>query len=463
MSELDFPDLGRPVPAPATPAEASVPAAGPEGPDDSPRGELLVGGAIIALFFVLFLGWAAFAPLDAGAFASGQVSVSGNRQAVQHRDGGVVSALHVAEGDTVEAGQILIEVAGGELAATERGLTGQVVALLAQRARLEAERSGLGSIPIPPEFAAMSPGDQALANEAMSLQRQQFTARRSGRSTERGVLGQRVSQLQQQVSGYERQLVANAEQKRLIEEELADVRSLAEQGYAPISRVRALERQAAALDGEAGSLRAEIARANEAMGEARLQMSGVGTDMDEDVTEQLRAVEVQLNELQPRLTEVRAQIERNRVRAPVSGQVVGLTIFTPGGVIQAGQTLMEIVPSNASQVIVARINPNDIDNLRVGLLTEVKFPGLRTSNPPVLRGRVERLSADSFTEEGSNNRYFRAEIVVPPEELAKLGRGADSIRSGSPVEVVIVLRRRTLLQYMIEPLVRGLWRTGSEL
>ncbi|HAJ02476.1 MAG TPA: HlyD family type I secretion periplasmic adaptor subunit, partial [Brevundimonas sp.] len=317
-------------------------------------------------------------------------------------------------GDTVEAGQILIEVAGGELAATERGLTGQVVALLAQRARLEAERSGLGSIPVPPEFAAMSPGDQALADEAMSLQRQQFTARRSGRSTERGVLGQRVSQLQQQVSGYERQLVANAEQKRLIEEELADVRSLAEQGYAPISRVRALERQAAALDGEAGSLRAEIARANEAMGEARLQMSGVGTDMDEDVTEQLRAVEVQLNELQPRLTEVRAQIERNRVRAPVSGQVVGLTIFTPGGVIQAGQTLMEIVPSNASQVIVARINPNDIDNLRVGLLTEVKFPGLRTSNPPVLRGRVERLSADSFTEEGSNNRYFRAEIVVPP-------------------------------------------------
>lgn len=447
-----------------TPASSSQPRAAvlDDTADDSPRGELRVGLAIIGLFFILFLGWAAFAPLDAGAFATGQVAVSGNRQAVQHRDGGVVSALHVAEGDTVEAGQVLIEVAGGELAATERGLTGQVVALLAQRARLAAERDGLGSIPVPPEFAAMSPEDQALANEAMALQRQQFTARRTGRSTQRGVLGQRVNQLQQQVSGYQRQLEANAEQRRLIEEELADVRRLADQGYAPISRVRALERQAAALDGEAGSLRAEIARANEAMGEARLQMSGVGTDMDEDVTEQLRAVEVQLNELQPRLTEVRAQIERNRVRAPVSGQVVGLTVFTPGGVIQAGQTLMEIVPSNASQIIVARVQPNDVDNLRVGLLTEVKFPGLRASNPPILKGRVERISADSFTEEGSNARYFRAEIVVPPEELAKLGRGANSIRTGSPVEVVIVMRRRTLLQYMIEPLARGLWRTGSE-
>lgn len=458
MSDMSFPDLDRPRP-PEEPAPVEAP---PPGPEDSPRGELIVGGAVIALFFVIFLGWAAFAPLDAGAFASGQVSVSGNRQAVQHRDGGVVSALHVAEGDTVEAGQILVEVAGGELAATERGLTGQVVALLSQRARLAAERDGLGSIPVPPEFAAMPPEDQALANEAMALQRQQFNARRTGRSTQRGVLGQRVNQLQQQVSGYQRQLEANAEQRRLIEDELADVRRLAEQGYAPISRVRALERQAAALDGEAGSLRAEIARANEAMGEARLQMSGVGTDMDEDVTEQLRAVEVQLNELQPRLAEVRAQIERNRVRAPVSGQVVGLTVFTPGGVIQAGQTLMEIVPSNASQIIVARVQPNDVDNLRVGLLTEVKFPGLRSSNPPILKGRVERISADSFTEEGSNARYFRAEIIVPPEELAKLGRGANSIRTGSPVEVVIVLRRRTLLQYMIEPLARGLWRTGSE-
>jgi HlyD family type I secretion membrane fusion protein len=432
------------------------------GPDDSPRHELRIGGAIIIAFFVLFLGWAAFARLDAGAYATGQIMVSGNRQAVQHRDGGVVSALHVVEGDTVKAGQVLVEVAGGELAATERGLTGQVVALLAQRARLQAERNGLGSIPVPPEFAAMSPEDRALADEAMVLQRQQFSARRSGRSTERGVLTQRISQLQQQVEGYRRQLEANAEQRRLIEDELADVRSLADQGYAPISRVRALERQAAALDGEAGSLRAEIARANEAMGEARLQMSGVGTQMDEDVSEQLRAVEVQLNELQPRLAEVRAQIERNLVRAPVSGQVVGLTIFTPGGVIQAGQTLMEIVPSNASQVIVARVSPQDVDNLEVGLMTEVKFPGLRSSNPPIVHGRVERISADSFTEEGTNARYFRAEIVVPPDELARLGRRADSLRSGSPVEVVIVLRKRTLLEYMVEPLIRGLWRTGSE-
>jgi HlyD family secretion protein len=429
---------------------------------DAPRRELIIGGIVIVAFFVLFLGWAAFAPLDAGAYAQGQVAVSGNRQAVQHRDGGTVSALHVAEGDRVTRGQVLIEVSSGELRATERGLTGQVFALLAQRARMIAERDRLGAIPVPPEFAALPPEDRALAEEAMRLQRLQFGARRTGRSTEQGVLGQRVGQLEQQKEGYERQIAANIEQRRLIGEELEGLRSLAERGFAPLNRVRALERSAAALDGELGSLRAQVARANEAIGETRLQSLGVSIKMNEDVAEQLRLVEVQLNELRPRLTEVRAQIARNQVRAPATGQVVGLTAFTAGGVIAPGQTLMEIVPRDASQVIVAQVSPTDIDNLRIGLETEVRFPGLRERNPPMVYGRITRISADSFTDEATGRSHYRAEIVVPPDQLARLGASARNIRPGMPVEVLVLLRRRTTLAYLTEPLVRSLWRSGSE-
>lgn len=450
MTDLPAPDA--PAPPKGAPTEVA----------DSPRRELLVGGAVIFAFFILFLGWAAFFPLDAGAFAQGQVAISGNRQAVQHRDGGVVSALRVAEGDTVQRGQILVEVAGGELEAAERGLTGQVFALLAQRARLVAERDGLRAVATPSEFAGLSPGDQALADEAMRLQRQQFHARGAGRSTQRGVLQQRIGQLQQQQEGYQRQIDSNAEQRRLIQEELEGMQTLAAQGYAPMNRVRALERQAAALDGEAGALRAQVARAEEQIGETRLQMLGVGTQMNEDVADQLRTIQVQLDELQPRLASVRAQIARNQIRAPVSGEVVGLTVFTPGGVIQPGQTLMEIVPDDASQVIVAQVNPDDVDNLRLGQSTEVKFPGLREGNPPIVRGRVTRVSADSFTDETSGHRYFRVEIVVPEAELDKLGRLAATIRPGTPVEVSVLLRRRTALTYLLEPLGRGLWRSGHE-
>lgn len=429
---------------------------------DSPRRDIWIGGAVIAVFFGLFLGWAALAPLDAGAYAQGQVAVSGNRQAVQHRQGGTVGVLRVTEGAHVERGQVLIELQSGELRASERGVTGQVIALLASRARMIAERDGLGAIPMPPEFADLSREDQALADDAMRLQRLQFSARRSGRSTETGVLGQRVEQLNQQVAGLERQIESNVEQRRLIEEELAGMRQLAEQGYAPQNRVRAIERTAAALEGELGSLRAQVARAREAMGETRLQTLGVGVRMNEEVADRLRQTEVELNDLRPRQIELRNQIASTQIRAPASGQVVGLTVFTPGGVIQPGQTLMDIVPDNASQVIVASVSPSDIDDLNVGLSTEVKFPGLHDRSPPILHGTVTLISADSFTEETTGQNFFRAEVAIPPSELAKLGRSAARIRPGMPVEVVILLRKRTALQYLIEPLTRSIWRSGSE-
>lgn len=457
-----------PVPAPAPEAPAApgapppAPAAAPVSVSDAPRRELMIGGAIIVAFFVVFLGWAALAPLDAGAYGQGQIAVSGNRQAVQHREGGVVSELHVAEGDTVRRGQILLQLSSGELRATERGVASQVFALIAQRTRLIAERDGLGALPTPPEFANLPPEDAALAHESLRIQRLQFNARRTGRSTETGVLNQRVAQLNEQISGYERQIAANVEQRRLIEEELVGMRSLAQQGYAPLTRVRALERTAAQLEGELGSLRAQIARSREAVGETRLEMTGVSTKLGEDVADQLRQIDVQLNELRPRMTELRAQIARSEVRAPASGQVVGLTIFTQGGVIQAGQTLMEIVPTDASQVIVAQISPNDVDNLRVGQTTEVRFPGLRERNPPTIHGEVTRISADSFTVQETGATYFRAEIVVPAAEMEKLGRSANTLRPGAPVEVIILLRKRTALAYLLEPLTNNLWRSGSE-
>lgn len=429
---------------------------------DSPRRELMIGGGVIVVFFVLFLGWAAFAPLDAGAFALGQVSVSGNRQAVQHRDGGVISTLRVAEGDRVRKGQILLELNAGELRAGERGAAGQVFALLAQKSRLIAERDRLPALPVPPEFANLPDADRALAEEAMRLQRSQYSARSAGRSTETGVLGQRIGQLQDQMDGYERQIEANSIQQRLIAEELDGLRSLAAQGYAPLTRVRALERTAAALEGEQGALRAQVARTREQIGETRLQTLGVSTKLDEDVAEQLRQVEVQLNELQPRMVELRDQLARAEIRSPATGQVVGLTVFTRGGVIQPGQTLMEVVPDEASQVIVAQVDPADIDNLRVGLETEVKFPGLRERNPPIIRGQVTRISADSFTDQNTGRSHYRAEVVVSPNELKKLGREARSIRAGMPVQVVILTRKRTALAYMFEPLMQSLWRSGAE-
>lgn len=432
---------------------------------DEPRRELRLGAIVAGAFFIGFLGWAAITPLDAGAYASGVIAVSGNRQAVQHREGGVISAIHVQEGQTVVKGQVLAEISAGELRASERATAGEVYSLLAQRARLTAERTRAGSVATPVEFAKLTGEDRALAEEALMLQRLQFTARRQSLESQRGVLGQRVAQLSEQTIGYQRQLESNAEQKRLIGEELDGLRKLAAQGYAPMTRVRALERSQAALTGEEGSFRAQIARSDEAIGETRMQLMTLDRRMQEEVAGQLRDVQIRLDELQPRLIALREQLARAVVRAPEGGKVVGLTVFTVGGVVAPGATLMEIVPQDRALVIQANVSPGDADDLRIGQTTQVRFTSLHERDLPILKGKLTKLSADSFQDEQSGQRFFRAEVAVPPSEMERIRkvRGPRTgLQAGLPVEVLVPLRKRTALDYLLEPLTQTFWRSGRE-
>ncbi|MEH0194947.1 HlyD family type I secretion periplasmic adaptor subunit [Caulobacter sp. CCNWLY153] len=432
---------------------------------DDPRRMVLAGSAIAGLFFVGFLGWAALTPLDAGAYAPGTIVVAGNRQAVQHREGGVVTALKVQEGQVVTRGQPLVEVSDTDIKASERGLAGEVLTLLAQRARLVAERDGRGAFAAPPEFASLSPQDRSLANEAMSLQQLQFRARRQALETQRGVLGQRVLQLNEQAGGAERQLKANVDQQQLIREEYQGVKELADKGYAPKTRLLALKRAEASLEGENGAHRAQIARSSEAVGETRLQIMSLNRERAEEVAGQLRDIQVRLDDLQPKWGAVREQLARAVIRAPASGKVVGLSVFTVGGVISPGQTLMEIVPQDRDLVVEARVSTADADDLRLGQQTQVRFSSLHERNLPILSGVLTKLSADSFADEKSETRYFRAEVKVLPSEMAKITaiRGVQAgIQPGLPVEVIVPLRRRTALDYLVEPLVQTFWRAGRE-
>lgn len=432
---------------------------------DDPRDDLRWGAGIAAAFFVLFLGWAAVTRLDAGAYAQGVIAVSGNRQAVQHREGGVVSAIHVTEGQMVAKGQALAEIAAGDLRANERAMTGEVFALLAQRARLNGERVHAVGFSAPPEFASLPTGDRTLADEAMTLQRQQFEARRQSIHAQRGVLSQRIGQISEQITGYERQLAANREQQRLIGEELEGMRKLAAQGYAPVNKVRALERTEAALTGEDGSFRSQIARSGEAIGETRMQLLSIDRQMMEEVAGQLRDVQVRLDELQPKLASIRDQLARAVVRAPEGGKVVGMTVFTVGGVVGPGATLMEIVPQDRVLVIQAMVAPGDADDLKIGQETQIRFTSLHERDLPILKGRLTRLSADSFIDEKTGQRFFRAEVSAPPRELDRIRkvRGPRTgLQAGLPVEVLVPLRKRSALDYLLEPLLQTFWRSGRE-
>jgi HlyD family secretion protein len=405
----------------------------------NPSSDIRIGAVVAGLFFVLFLGWAAFARLDAASHAAGTLVVSGQRQTVQHRDGGVISAINVKEGQRVQRGQVLVSLAGAEVLAQERALASQAYPLLAQRARLEAEQAGRSTVAVPAEFRSLAAGDEAEAMRVLQLQQVELNARAATLAAQRRALGS---------GGQSR---STDRQIALINEQIAALQPLAEKGFVSLSRMRELERAKAALQGQRGQYAASVAEAN--------------ADFRSRVSAELREVEQALGDVLPKLAAARDQLARTSIRAPATGTVVGLTIFTPGGVIAPGQKLMDIVPDQTPLVVQAEIDPTDATDVSSGQKAEVRFPGITIRSLPPLEGKVTRVSADAFTDEKSGRQYFTAEVVVPRDQLALLkDRNGQPIqlRAGMPAEVLIPLRKRTALDYFIEPLTTQFWGSLRE-
>lgn len=405
-----------------------------ESSEDSGRNEIRAGVIALIVFFVGFGGWAAFAPLDAAVVAPAVVVVSGNRQTVQHRDGGVVSSINVEEGDRVEQGQVLIELGSPELVAQEQALLSQVVDLQMQRARLTAEQSGARELQPPAEWASLTPEDRAVADAAFERHRREA---RSGA----------WSAFDARIAGYRGEVASLNRQEALLNEELSGMRELASEQLVPMTRVRALERSLAELQGRRAELTSLI---------ASTQQERYGD---------LRQVDARLAELTPQLAGARERLELTRLRAPVDGVVVGLQVHTVGGVVRAGERLMDIVPEGQDLIVEAQVPPESADNLQPGMRTEVRINAFGGRNLPIVYGEVSQVSADRFTDDRTGRAYFQAQIVVSREELQRLTAAAGDehrLRAGLSAQVVIPTRKRTALQYLVEPLNQALWRSLRE-
>jgi HlyD family secretion protein len=279
------------------------------------------------------------------------------------------------------------------------------------------------------------------------------------------VLGQQSAQANQSASGYQSKMVSSTEQERLIQEEIDALRPAADKGFVSVSRMRALERAKADLQGQRGQYQASVAEARASASGGRLRQIEAEKTYRERASSELREVEFSLGELMPKYRAASDQLERLRIRAPVSGTVIGLSIFTVGGVIAPGQTLMQIVPANADLVVGARVAIDDGDDLEVGQEAQVKFLGLHDRNLPIIMGRLTRLSADTLVDEKTGLPYYTAEVRVPANQMKALKkiRGKDfEFRAGAPVAVLVPLKKRTALQYAFEPLSDTMWAAFRE-
>ncbi len=200
------------------------------------------------------------------------------------------------------------------------------------------------------------------------------------------------------------------------------MKSLYERGFAPKSRMLALERNAAGLTGDRGARTADIAGVREAIGETRIQLAQLRQQRATQSADALREVQVQIADILPRLRAAEAILERTVVRAPADGQVFALTQFTEGGVARPGDRLLDVVPENTPLVVRVRIQPQHIDEIRVGMNARVMLNAYNSRRVPPIDAKVINVSADRITTE-AGDAFFLADLVVDRAELTKLGPG----------------------------------------
>ncbi|QDC11420.1 HlyD family type I secretion periplasmic adaptor subunit [Oceanicola sp. D3] len=415
----------------------------------SARRPLLLGFFALVLLLGGFGTWATLANISGAIVASGQVEVEQNRQVVQHPDGGVVDEVLVAEGASVEAGDVLIRLDASELASELAIVEGQLFEIMARAARLRAERDEAERIEFSQELLDRAEGWPDVA-EMVEGQSRLFAARNDSMSREAEQLARRKGQIDNQVEGIDAQSASLARQLELIETELETQRGLFERGLVSYDKVLTLEREQARLAGEIGRLTAQRAEAEGKITEIEIEILKLGTARREEAITQLRDVTAQEGELIERRQALTVRLSRLDIRAPVSGIVYGLTVNTPRSVVRPADPVLFLVPQDRPLVIAARVEPIHVDQVFAGQPVVLRFPAFDSRTTPELLGQVVQVSADAFTDERSQITYYRAEIRLNEGEMGKLADKA--IIPGMPVDSYIRTDDRTPLAYLVKPL-----------
>jgi HlyD family secretion protein len=418
----------------------------------------LSGFIIIGLTFGVIGGWAAVASLDSAVIATGSVAVESNRKSLQHLEGGIVRTIHVKEGDFVDADQLLFQLDDTAARANVDLLGNQLATVRVQEARLLTERDGLESFVLPEELQTRA--HEPLIQQSLKDQQHQFEERRRSIVGQVNVLEARIIQLRNEVSGLSIEKVNLEKQVGFIVKELEGLRSLLEKNLVPVTRVYAMEREQIRLEGMIGRSIADMAKAEGAISEIQLQVQQLRQKFLEDVASNLVEVRARISDVSGRLGVAQDVLKRTELRAPRSGTVQGLKVFTVGQVIRTGEPLLEIVPADEPLIVQAQIAPQDINVVQPGLVAEVRFPSFHARNLPILFGKVERVSRDRLIDENTRQPYFLGLISVdrtqlPPEINKRMS-------AGQPAELVIATGERTVIQYLVQPLWNSMTKVGRE-
>ena len=403
-------------------------------------------------------GWAAVTELSGAVVAPGSIVVDSHVKKVQHPTGGVVGEIYARDGDRVRAGDVVIRldetVARANLAMVSKSLD----ELAARQARLEAERDGMAQVAFPPalrsrlhepELAGLLQGENRL-----------FETRREARAGQKAQLKERIAQLQEQIDGLNLQASAKGDEIKLIQDELAGVEQLWRKNLVPITRVTALRREETRLRGERGQLISNVAQAKGRISETELQIFQIEQDLRSEVSKELREVQAKISEFVERKITAEDQLKRIDIRAPQDGLVHQSVVHTVGGVINASEPLMLIVPESDELSIEVKVSPQDIDQLQPGLDTVLRLSAFNQRTTPELKGKVSLIAADLVTDQRSGQQFYPVRVAFADGERERLG--ALKLVPGMPVEGLIQTGYRTVFSYLTKPIADNMAKAFRE-
>ena len=405
---------------------------------------------ITSTSFVLFMGWALFAPLDAGVAVNGTVVVMGNRKAVQHPAGGVVTELHVREGAVVQQGDVLLKINPLTTEANLAGVELDYINALASESRLQAERAGAPAITWLPELQGY--GGDARVAEAKALQTKLFQSRRSEYSDQQRIYQEQLVGLQAQLHELQNVLRFRKEQLAVLNEEASNSRDLASEGFIPRNKANEVERTRSEMLSSLANVTAEIAKVQSSIGSTRLQLTQHQASYRKDADTQLAEVQKNRKAGKGKVEALQFDLSLAEIRAPVAGSVVGLKVNTVGGVITSGQVLMEIVPREGRLIVEAEVPPQSIDKVHVGLGADMRFSAFNLNTTPVIPGKVILVGADKLagTPPTKPAEYYLAQVETTGEGMKLLGDKV--VQPGMPVEVIVKTGERSFFSYLVKPI-----------
>lgn len=441
------------APVPATDAnESEVPA----GADTTRATRIGLWALVLGLGG--FLLWASFAPLDQGVPSHGVVAINTKRKAVQHPTGGIVKEVLVGEGDHVKEGQLLIKLDEAATRANYEAVRQPYLSMLANQGRLLAEQSGAATISFHPDLK--SAASDPLIQSQIFTQQQLFQSRKAAlradvQGLQEGIEGQLAL-----IRSYESVLASRRTQLGLVNDELANTRSLVKEGYAPRNRQLELERSVSEINASIAELLGNMSRAQRAIAEMRQRIIARQQEYRKEVESQLSEVSREVQSDEAKFRALSDDLGRIEIKSPATGQVVGLAVQTVGAVIGSGQKIMDIVPENELLMVETKVDPNLIDKVQAGLPVDIRFNSFANTPQLVVDGKVVSVSGDLLTEQQTGAQYFLSRVAVTPEGYKQLGKR--QLQPGMPVEVVFKTGERTLLTYLLHPLTKRMAASMKE-